>query len=71
MSDHSSRYIRAMSADKRNKHGSENNFILPIIPVQGFHQQFWEQLKFNINLMYSSVKDTWFGNDFISLLHLL
>ena len=27
---------------------SGNDFILPVIPVQGFQQQFWERLKFKL-----------------------
>jgi len=28
---------------------SGNNFILPVIPVQGSQKLFWEQLKFTLN----------------------
>ena len=29
-------------------YGSGNNFILPVIPVQGSQEPFWERLKFTL-----------------------
>jgi hypothetical protein len=49
MNNHSSRFVRAITADSRNKHDLGNDFILPVIPVQGSQQPFWEQLKFTLN----------------------
>ena len=48
MNYHSSRLVRAITADSRNKHDSGNDFILPVIPVQGSQELFWEQLKFTL-----------------------
>jgi hypothetical protein len=48
MNNHSSRPVRAMTADNRNKHDSGNDFILPVIPVRGYQELFWEQLKFTL-----------------------
>jgi hypothetical protein len=50
MNNPSSRLVKSKSPQIAEiKNGLGNNFILPVIPVQGFQQQFWEQLKFTLN----------------------
>jgi|GEM_PF-5127963 len=38
--------LEQIVADNRNIYGSGNEFILPVIPVRGFQQQFWERYYF-------------------------
>jgi hypothetical protein len=40
--------LEQIVANNRNIHGSGNKFILPVIPVQAFQQQFWERFKFTL-----------------------
>jgi hypothetical protein len=40
--------LEQIVANNRNIYGSGNKFILPVIPVQGFQQQFWERFKFKL-----------------------
>jgi len=47
--NHSSWLAGAIAVYGKNKDGSENNFILPVIPIQAVQQLFWEQLKFTLN----------------------
>jgi hypothetical protein len=38
--------LEQIVADNRNIYESGNKFILPVIPVRGFQQQFWERYFF-------------------------
>ena len=59
-----------ITAVDRNKHGSGNNFILPVIPVQESQKQFWENLHLHLSHAFERERRP-FGNDFIYLLQLL
>jgi hypothetical protein len=43
--NNSPKRLEQIVANNRNIYGSGNKFILPVIPVQGFQQQFWERFK--------------------------
>ena len=44
-------------ADDRNKHGSGNNFILPVMPDLGLPGMEREQLKFNLTSCFEQDKE--------------